>query len=790
MLLALVASLAISADRVPESPAVERLHAAEQSLSLARRLGVSGSEGQTLLQGARDDLIRALELAPGLARAGVVLGDVLLELGDHALADRLLTAALAASPNDLQLSHRLGIHRFRLGQPSRGVALLEAAANADPSLFDATYLLAGYYYRLKEDDKALRWARAYLKVRPRDAGVVGLVGNIHLRAGRTEEAVRAFDEVLKLDPNNLPVRVNLGNVLFQLKDYERAVELYQAVLGADPDLVEVQYNLASAYFALERYAEASDAFGAYLTHMPADPRGQYFGGLSAARSGDGQAAVERLRRATELAPDDPWAPHALADFLRQQHELSVAEQYVAIALQRKSDSAVIQRLGGVIAREQGALGLAVRRLEAAQQLDPRSAAIRAELGLARALGGDDDGGISDLEAAQVLDPKELRVKRWLPVARTRRAVQLARAGRDAESDADLRRALEVDPGFVDAWWNLAWAADARGDGAAAERALRTALAQRPTDPDLYLALAYVAARAGRWDQAARALGSAEGAHDPGLRWLVQGALHAGFGEWDAALQAFATAADEGLDTTRATAEVQLDKATALFTQSRAQDALALLGSLSGLLSPEQARARAGLEVLCRLTLGVGLERVDGLLSSLEAGVPEGRGLRRLVDDADLFRGYAQYRLGNTAGARERLERFVSVRPDDARARRVLVAALLDDAEEAYAERRLDVARTRVQRAAQLAPDDARVRHAGACLDYAAGKREEAARVFEDLELTNSPPEAVLNLGLYLADVRHDPAGAAARFRAYLDSRGTAQSVAKRRLEQHERVFGP
>ncbi len=784
-----LACLCLLLDRVPEAPAVERLHAAERALSLARRLGTSGSEGQALLVEARDDLVAALELAPGLSRAGVVLGDVLLELGDHALADRLLTRALAAAPNDLELSLRLGVHRFRLGQGARGAPLLERVATEDPSLFDATYLLTGYYYRLRDDDRALRWAKAYLAQRPKDASIVGLVGNVHLRNDRTEAAVKAFDEVLRLDPGNLPVRVNLGNVLFRLRDYERAAELYVHVLRADPSLDEVQYNLGSALFALERYGEASTAFGASIARVPTDARAHYFGGLAAARSGDEPSAIERLRRATELSPTDPWAPHALAELLRRRRELAVAELYAALAILRKPESAPIQRTGGVIARQRGELRLAIQRLELAQSLDPKGAAIRAELGLARALGGDTDAGISDLEAAQLLDAGELRVKRWLPVARTQRAVRLMEAGDDPAAEADLRRALEVDPAFVDAWWNLAWQADARGDLDGAERAIRAGLAHRPIDPDLQLLLAYVAARGARYDDAARALLRADGARDPALRWLVQGALHAGYGEYDAALQAFGAAADGGLDTARAAADVALDKATATLQAGRAADAIALLDSL-GPLSPEQARARAGLLAVARLQSGVGLERVDGLLGSLDVGVPEGRGLRRLVEDAPLYRAYVAYRMGDHAGAVERFERLLAVRPDEQRARRLLVAALLEDAEEAYADRRLDVARVRVERAVALSPDDARVRHAQACLAYGSGRHEEAAKVFEDLALASAPAEAVLNFGLYLADIRRDPAGASARFRTYLDGTGVARAIARKRLEQYERVFGP
>lgn len=204
-------------------------------------------------------------------------------------------------------------------------------------------------------------------------------------------------------------------------------------------------------------------------------------------------------------------------------------------------------------------------------------------------------------------------------------------------------------------------------------------------------------------------------------------------------------------------------------------------------------ARAGLELVARLaTPGrEAWDSLDGLLTTLESGpAPEGRGLEAVLADARLIRGYAAYRLGDMKRAADVLEALVAIRPADAVARAILVGALLELAEEDYAERRYDAAAARTERARDLAPDEPHVRHGAACIEYVQGQPAPASAEFESLASRGVPPEAALNLGLYLADVRHEAAAAAARFRTYLTTGGIAKAVARGRIERFERVFGP
>ncbi|MBT9556009.1 MAG: tetratricopeptide repeat protein [Myxococcales bacterium] len=811
-----------AADRVPKSAAAERLDSAEVAFEAARRLGgVNTSDGRERLDEAARLGREALGLEPDYVRAAVLLGEVLLLTREHADADRLLTSALVHAPNDLALLHLAGIHRFRAGAPERGVPLLEAVVARDRQRFDAAYLLAGHYYRVKNDARALQHALTYLDSRPRDAAVHGMVGNLHLRAGRVQQAITAFERVLELDPGNLPVRVNLANVLSGLGDHAKAVELYEAVLAKDPTMTMVEFNLATAYWALGRYGAASAAFGAFIsrtadgTESAELAQAYHYGGLSAARAGDTPLGLERLRIATDLAPTDPWPPYAVADLLRRarsaardreatpKDDLTVADSFIALALQRKDDAPAIQQLAGRIARDRGDLRRARRHFETAQSLAPKNALVRAELGHVRVLSGDLDGGIDDLETARLLDAREPKVSPWLSAARTQRAVLRMRAGDDLAAESDLRRALEVGP-LLAATWNLAWLLDLRGEPLPAMLEVRRALVASPEDSDLNLLLAYFSARTGAFADVPAALAKAGAARDTGLRDVVYGALLASRGESEAAVAAYESALALGFETSGAIAEVWLDDAAEHLRQRRPAEALAALSKLADALPPVLARARTTLEVVALLSLdgaaggrpkGLDYHRLERLLAVLSRGdrrLPPllvELGLAPLMEELDFLTAFVAYRLGDGTRAWASLDPLIRAKHPDAIGLGVVV--LLELAEGDFAKRAYDAAASRVERALELAPGDPWVRHAAACLAMARGDDDGASRAFETLAATRTPPEAMLNFGQVLADLRGRSVEAHTWFRRYLEQGGVvARSIAKRRIERVERYISP
>ena len=777
------------AQRIEKTPAQQLVVDAEQQVALAERLRPRAPlEADQLLEKARQNLGEALRLEPAFVRAAQVLGRLLLTLKRSEEAARRLGAIRALVPGDVELALLHGVHLFRLGRTDDGAKLLEGVLKRQPDLFEATYLLAGYYYRSGDLKRALGHAKRTLEGRPKDAKMHGLCGNIHLRQGKLQEAVQAFRRVLELEPSSLVVRVNLGTVFHRLGEYEKAVDVLEKVRDKRPDLALVHHNLGGCYFKLEAFGDAADSYLTFLELEPDHASAHYYAGVSMHRLGRDEEAVPLLVRASALEPTDPWAPYAMAEIALSRGDLTTARTFADAARKRKGDSARILLLSGVVARRQTDYPVAIQTLGAAVKLDPANAPTRAELGFARILAGATDAGIDDLEAARTLDPKEPRVQSWLPVARTRRAVARASAGDSEGAQADLRRALEIRPTLADAAWNLALLQDFVGEPKAGLRTIQAALTFSPADPNLHLAAAFLLLRLGQPEVAQGELQRASGAADVGMRLLTEGGIHGAFREYDAAIAAFKRAAELGIDPGQALTHALFDRAAALLSKGEAARAVVELEKLPQQLAPVEARVRAGLMAIGKLTLDQDHRGVLRLMGLLAAGrVPRGWGLRRLQADKELVYGYLRYRLGESQKATTHLESHVKRFVDDVRGRRVLAVVLAEAAERDHSGRRYAEAAEKAARAAELDPVDPLFRHNLAVVWYTRGEHRRAAEVFR--RLRGSIPEATLNLALYLDDVERKGPEALEAYREYVRSGRPAAELARRRIARKERIGG-
>jgi tetratricopeptide (TPR) repeat protein len=492
-----------------------------------------------------------------------------------------------------------------------------------------------------------------------------------------------------------------------------------------------------------------------------------------------------------LDMQDARAPYLIGRTALESGDLSTATIFAQTALERKPNEERILLLAGIIARHRGDYASAIRLLSQAVAINARAAEARAQLGYARILAGSLDGGIEDLESARALMPQEPHVIAWLPVARTRRAVQRIYSGEIELAESDLRRSLEVQPALIEATWNLALLRDTQGDTPGGIQIVQRAIHATPTNANLHLLAAYLLVRQGDMIPAQAALERATGTDSVGLRWLVQGAIHGHFGEYDAAISSFEQARSNGADPGPALALARLDRAAALIRRGRIERALSELRTLGPNLGPNEARVQAGLLSAAMLAQDTGFDELPRLIAVLVAGpAPAGWALDRLYRDADLILGYAQYRQGNERTALEHLERHYANNNNDARVAPLLSTLLIDLAERDHHARRYASAELRLNRAIALTPDNPRAVHNLACVQYNRGNREEAATRFQALREGSHIAEATLNLGLYIDEVKNRGTEAMDLYREYLSLGGIAREVARRRIERKERIFGP
>lgn len=231
---------------------------------------------------------------------------------------------------------------------------------------------------------------------------------------------------------------------------------------------------AATVIGLARAGDTAGAIAAgerFLAGGPADPGLTLFVGVLCCRQGELARGIAHLRRAVELAPNEPMARIELARALLADGANAEAEA-VAAALASAASPA----------------GREMQRIRARALL--REGRAEEALALFEALAGADPG---DFES-------------WDGLGEARLALGDARAAIDA-----LLRATQLRPTALGYWVNLARAHAATHDYAAAAEAARKAVALAPRDAAALLVLARAQVGVGEIDPALASLDAARAA---------------------------------------------------------------------------------------------------------------------------------------------------------------------------------------------------------------------------------------------------------------------------------------
>ncbi|TMR05561.1 tetratricopeptide repeat protein [Nonomuraea turkmeniaca] len=357
--------------------------------SFAQRTATAlGGLGRTAEARAVWDQVRAVSQDPAM-HAASAYGTAMLdarhpdpERRDLARARRWINEAIAIStilPDPAERAFKLGFDR-------NGLALIELRHGR----LDAALSLV---------ESAIELARELGERHPLHRMVL-LANRAQLLAalGHTKEALEDYAAAITIDRAFPDYYVERGNLLFKLGQYEEALADYERAMRAGPPLPEAYYNRAElrtvrgdtggALADLGRVIELDPGYlDAYINRA----------GLLAAAGRDEEAKAD-VTAGLALVPANP-------------HLLTVLGQ--------------LETAAGRLAEARTALDVAVEGA-------PGLAAAWGNRGVLRYTAGDVEGAVEDLSRAIELQPQ--------PDLYVNRAIALRALGRDAEAEADDRRA--------------------------------------------------------------------------------------------------------------------------------------------------------------------------------------------------------------------------------------------------------------------------------------------------------------------------------------------------------------
>jgi tetratricopeptide (TPR) repeat protein len=300
---------------------------------------------------ARAQLEKAVELHPDFALARLALAQLALVRGD----------ARSALQNALELL------RLRPDNPTG--RLLEAAA----------------YLRMRRFDDSRKLLIGLLKENPNDPDALLELGVLNMSEMKYDDAEEPFLRAYSIDPSNLRGLAGVASIRLQQNKPGEAVQLIAAELEKNPQRRELRKELANIEFQAKMYDKAIAVYQGALDQYkdsPAEQADIHFRiGATEGQTGDFNGAIESLKKAMQLVPDNAGYTSRLADFYGRAGKQKESIATYRAALKLDPDNAIVMNnLAYAVADSGGDLDEALGLAQKARQQLPEFSEILDTIG--------------------------------------------------------------------------------------------------------------------------------------------------------------------------------------------------------------------------------------------------------------------------------------------------------------------------------------------------------------------------------------------------------------------------
>ena len=357
--------------------------------------------GEATLAEVETAFDEAIALDPSYVAARYRYGLALLDRGEGERALAVLRQVAERRP-DLALAHRgVGSALLALDRPAEAIEPLERALELHPTDRAAATSLADALRRTGAAERAAEVAAAV----PAEATLPDLPDPVRGRLGRLgvdpdssigraqeamarREFARAVPDLLRFLealPDHAIARYFLGTCYYNTGKPKQAIEQFELALAADDTIPEAHHLLASLLAERGRRDEALEHMRRALELRPDDARLQGQIGLALAQLGDLAGGIAGLARAAELEPHDVGALHNLGTALMRDGQWAAAAERFREALRLEPGSADSHYNLGTALEHFGKREAALEHYRRAAEIRPDHLAARrlAELEAAR-----------------------------------------------------------------------------------------------------------------------------------------------------------------------------------------------------------------------------------------------------------------------------------------------------------------------------------------------------------------------------------------------------------------------
>jgi Flp pilus assembly protein TadD len=442
-----------------------------------------------------------LKLVPDSARLNYLLGDSLYTAGRSEQAVAPLKKAVHLNPEELQAHLLLGAVLARLGRNQEAASEWSAALKIDPNSKAALDGQAKSLIASGEYATVIRSLRSVA----RDDNLALDLAIAYRNTGMLDEVEQTLKQGLDADPDSDSLTAALVSLYYETS-FATATELSEKIARQKPDDLEAQRIYLRTLVMIGDSDRAVSLGRKLLSQAPHDADLLNLNGVLERKAGGYQAARKHLEEAVALAPNDPDPRVNLGLVLDALNDPAGAKVQLEKALALGKDepqvhfelAKVLRALGETTAAQQQ---LTLFQQKEKQESDRAFAVSKAAQAAEAVKAGDNQKAAELYRQACAVEPQDAGLAYKLALA-------LDNLGDRAGERAALEQAIQANPHFVPAQYQLGYIDLQAGDDAGAERQFRLTADEVPDNAQAWIGLANALRAESRFEEARNAVATA------------------------------------------------------------------------------------------------------------------------------------------------------------------------------------------------------------------------------------------------------------------------------------------
>jgi len=384
-----------------------------------------------------------------------IQGYAYIAKGNNTASENCFTQAIRLDPERVSAKLGLATAYGKLGRNADADSLYKEIINSDPSNLKAYYGLASLQTSLKQTDRALLTYKKIVEIAPDQSEALYRTGLIYADLRKFDDASQSADALLKKFPKNPSGFFLKGLIAFYKNDLKESISELQQSINVRPTLGAL-YFLGVAYYQKGEYELSLSQLQKVLDADPANIQARLLSSLIHLHQKRMENAITVLKQLLQANPDHAFAHNLLGSAYLQKgmNDEGMKELATALRLDSKLVDAHLKK--GMFNLSTGNFKDAEIDLQAAVKVAPEVISTRLLLTSYYMKRGDFQKAINTLKDG-------LTGSKGDAVIYTNMAAVLNRQNKPVEALSYLNKAKEVDPDFLDAYFNAAFTYTVRGE---------------------------------------------------------------------------------------------------------------------------------------------------------------------------------------------------------------------------------------------------------------------------------------------------------------------------------------